>query len=283
MSAVASWFRNHGSLLYKIVVVLVLAATAAGIIYLGLNRKLLEKGLEEVKKLGLWGNCILVVCYVVVAFPVATGYTIICLACGFLYGILIGPLTTQLGIAIGSSISYWLCGTLCKDWVAKKISANKKTEALQKAVRRHSFKIVFLSRLTPIPYGLQNALFGVSGINFFWYILATILGMLPEAFLWCYFGSKIHEVTDVIHGNKEFGTWQKVFLGAQIGAVILLVMVLGFFGRRAMRKAAEEETQDPEVSKGLLSGPDVENLVVNSPEPTTTNPSHSETSPILQT
>jgi len=255
MAAVISWFRNHGQLMYKALIVLVLAATAAGIIYLGLHRELLKTGLDEVKKLGIWGNLILVGGYIIVAFPVAIGYTFISLACGFLYGILIGPATTIVGIIVGSSISYWLCGTLCKDWLAKKISENPKTAALAKAVHRHGFKIIFLSRLTPIPYGLQNALFGLSGINYFWYLLATTLGMLPEAFLWCYFGSKIHEVTDVIHGNKGAGTLgEKIFLGVQIGAAILLVVLFGFLGRRAMKKVMEaDETPEGDVSKALLA------------------------------
>jgi len=254
MAAVISWLRNHGQLLYKALIVLVLAATAAGIIYLGLHRELLKKGLDEVKKLGFWGNLILVGGYIIVAFPVAVGYTFISLACGFLYGILIGPATVVVGIIVGSSISFWLCGSLCKDWIARKISDNPKTAALQKAVHRHGFKIIFLSRLTPIPYGVQNALFGLSGINYFWYILATTLGMLPEAFLWCYFGSKIHEVTDVIHGNKGSDTWEKVFLGVQIVAAIGLVAFLGFLGRRAMRKVmAADETPEGDVSKALLA------------------------------
>lgn len=47
--AVVSFFRNHGQLLYKIVIVIVLAATAAGCIYLGLNPKILKEGIGDIR------------------------------------------------------------------------------------------------------------------------------------------------------------------------------------------------------------------------------------------
>jgi len=176
--------------------------------------------------------------------------------------------TTLVGILVGSAISYWLCGTLCKDWVERKVLQNKKTEVLLKAVRKHGFKIILMSRLTPIPFGLQNALFGISGIKFHWYLIATFTGMLPEAFLWCYFGSKIHEITDVLHGDKEFGVWQKVILGSQIAAIILLVVLLGFLGRRAMKKVIESEESNPEVKESLLSAAEEDGVDASVEQPT---------------
>jgi len=269
-------FQKHGQLFYKLAVLLVLAATAAGCIYLALRPDLLKQGLEEVRRLGVWGNLILVTAYIVISFPIAVGYTAVCLACGFLYGILWGTATTMVGIIVGSSVSFWLCGSLCKTYVERKVMRNKKAEALLKAVRLHGFKIILMSRVTPVPFGLQNALFGISGIKFYWYIFATVAGMLPEAILWCYFGSKIHEINDVVHRNKDFGVWEKVFLGAQLAAVILLVALLGFLGRRAMRKVMSEEEAKSVV--GSVSEPlllDVEpvdaHLKLNTD---TTNPPH---------
>jgi uncharacterized membrane protein YdjX (TVP38/TMEM64 family) len=255
-SSPVSWCKNYGQLIYKIVILIVLAASAAGCIYLAVRPAVLKQGLEEVRRLGIWGNLILVAAYIVIAFPIAVGYTAACLACGFMYGVIKGTCTTVVGILIGSTVSYWLCGTLCKDWVERKVLENKKTEALLKAVRKHGFKIILMSRLTPVPFGLQNALFGISGIKFHWYLLATITGMLPEAILWCYFGSTIHQITDVLHGDADFGVWKKVLLASQIVAIVLLVCGLGFLGRHAMKKVMNEQETLPEVKESLLSNSD---------------------------
>jgi len=238
--------------LYKLFLLLVLLASAAACIWMVLHPETLKKGLEIVKRLGIWGNAILVVCYIVIAFPIAVGYTAVGLACGFLYGPYWGVLTTFIGAQVlGCSISFWLCGSLCRDWVERKVKENKKADAVLKAVRKNGFKIIIMSRLTPIPFGIQNALFGVSGIRFFSYIIATWIGMLPEAFLWCYFGSKAREINDVLHGQENFGVWQKVILAVEVISATLLVTVLGFLGRRAMKKAIQE--QEEEQRQNLLT------------------------------
>jgi len=223
----------------------ILLASAFVCIWMALHPETLKQGLEAVKGLGLWGNLILIGCYIIIAFPVAVGYTAVGLACGFLYGPIEGVITTFIGAQIlGSSISFWMCGTLFKNWVEKKLKENKKADSVLKAVRKNGFKIIIMSRLTPIPFGIQNALFGVSGIHFVPYILATWFGMLPEAFLWCYFGSKAREINDVLHGEADFGVWQKVILAVEIISAVLLVVILGFLGRRAMKKAIQEQEQE---------------------------------------
>jgi len=236
---------------YKAMLAGILIASAFVCIWMALHPETLKQGLEAVKGLGLWGNLILIGCYIIIAFPVAVGYTAVGLACGFLYGPIEGVITTFIGAQIlGSSISFWMCGTLFKDWVEKKLKENKKADSVLKAVRKNGFKIIIMSRLTPIPFGIQNALFGVSGIHFVPYILATWLGMLPEAFLWCYFGSKAREINDVLHGEADFGVWQKVILAVEIISAVLLVVILGFLGRRAMKKAIQE--QELEQRQALL-------------------------------
>jgi len=236
----------------KAILTLVLLASAFVCIWMATHPQLLRDGLDVVKRLGWWGNLILIGCYIIIAFPVAVGYTIVGLACGFMYGPLIGVATTFIGAQIfGSSISFWLCGTLCKEWVEKKVAENKKADAVLRAVRKSGFKIIIMSRLTPIPFGIQNALFGVSGIHFIPYTIATCIGMLPEAFLWCYFGSRAREINDVLHGEADFGAWQKVILAVEVISATLLVTVLGFLGRRAMKKAIQEQEQDQK--QNLLS------------------------------
>jgi len=240
--------------LFKAILGIILVVSAFLCIWMALHPETLKQGLEVVKSLGLWGNLILIICYIIIAFPVAVGYTAVGLACGFLYGPIEGVLTTFIGAQIvGSSISFWLCGTLFKEWFEKKLKENKKADAVLKSVRRNGFKIIVMSRLTPIPFGLQNALFGVSGVKFLPYTIATIMGMLPEAFIWCYFGSKAREINDIIHGEADFGVWQKVILAVEIISAVLLIFILGFLGKRAMNKAIQEQEQEIEQREKLLS------------------------------
>jgi len=154
--------------------------------------------------------------------------------------------TTFVGsIFLGAPVSFWVCKTLGKEWVERKIRGRKKFEYFLRAVRKYGFRIVFMFRLTPVPFGFQNGMFAISGISFHWYIIATWLGMLPEAVLWCYFGSSARKLMDVFAGRSEFGLAQRIIFFAQIGIALLLFIGLAIVGRRAMRSAmAEQERED---------------------------------------
>ena len=53
---------------------------------------------------------------------------------------------------------------------------------------KHAFKLVLLSRLTPLPFGLMNAFFAVSEVSNCDYILASVLGLLPTQAINAYIG-----------------------------------------------------------------------------------------------
>ncbi|XP_042230282.1 transmembrane protein 64-like isoform X6 [Homarus americanus] len=61
-----------------------------------------------------------------------------------------------------------------------------------------AFKVVFVTRLTPIPFGLQNAVFAVSRVPTWLYLAATVVGLLPTQVLNCYLGTTVRNLDDVV-------------------------------------------------------------------------------------
>ena len=60
---------------------------------------------------------------------------------------------------------------------------------IDKAVAKQGWKIVFLTRLSPIfPFNFQNYAYGLTSVTFWHYTLATWIGMIPGTFLYVYFG-----------------------------------------------------------------------------------------------
>ena len=62
---------------------------------------------------------------------------------------------------------------------------------------KDAFQLVLLSRLTRIPFGLQNSLFAVSTMSFDKYLQATCLGLLPCQILNVYLGSTLRSMEEV--------------------------------------------------------------------------------------
>lgn len=70
-------------------------------------------------------------------------------------------------------------------------------------IGRNGFWAVLWIRMVPnVPYDLQNFWLGFSKVPLRAFIPATLLGLVPGAFLWVYLG---HTLTDLTHLWKVFG------------------------------------------------------------------------------
>ena len=72
--------------------------------------------------------------------------------------------------------------------IKKKVQGNVKFNAIDLAVGRQGFKIVFLTRLSPVlPFNLLNYAFGITRVSLLKYLLASWIGMLPATVMYVYF------------------------------------------------------------------------------------------------
>eukprot|EP01089_Gocevia_fonbrunei_P008590 TRINITY_DN2028_c0_g1_i3.p1 TRINITY_DN2028_c0_g1~~TRINITY_DN2028_c0_g1_i3.p1 ORF type:complete len:179 (+),score=2.77 TRINITY_DN2028_c0_g1_i3:116-652(+) len=130
------------------------------------------KFLDWVGSIGYWGYFFFIIAFIFIGFPFAYGYTILGLGVGFLYHILVGTLIMAIGTNIGSTIAFWSCRKLLNSWIETKIEASPKLSAIFHSIGDHGFKISFLLRFIPIPFGLQNAIMGISSVSFIRYAVS---------------------------------------------------------------------------------------------------------------
>lgn len=107
---------------------------------------------------------VFVLLFTIVAFPMTWGYILLNLAAGYLYGIMYGLALVVFSCLIGVPIAHVFTRHLLYDVVRNRcIGHNESMNAVLATVeQRHAFKVVGLTRLTPVPFGLQNAVFAVS-------------------------------------------------------------------------------------------------------------------------
>lgn len=105
---------------------------------------------------------VFIVLFTAVSFPMAWGYILLNLAAGYLYGLILGTLTTSLCALLGIFIAHVVTKKCFSEYVIAKLSGNDQLRAILRVVESdRGFKVVALARLTPIPFGLQNGLFAV--------------------------------------------------------------------------------------------------------------------------
>lgn len=107
---------------------------------------------------------IFLVLYTIVSYPMAWGVILLMIACGYLYGLIYGPMVILVCSALGVAIAHVTMKKFCRNFIIRTFYNDSMTAVISVVDGKHGFKVVALTRLTPLPFGLQNSLFSVSMI-----------------------------------------------------------------------------------------------------------------------
>lgn len=158
--------------------------------------------LKWIESLGYIGGIAFIATYIlstVVFIPA----TILTLGAGVVFGVVWGSLYVFVGATLGAIAAFLIGRYLARDWIGKKIEGNQKFVAIDQAVAHSGFKIVLLARLSPLfPFNLLNYAFGITGVSFKEYALASI-GMLPATVMYVYIGSIAGDVARIGSENQS--------------------------------------------------------------------------------
>jgi uncharacterized membrane protein YdjX (TVP38/TMEM64 family) len=216
-----------------IVLLLVAAAVAAFVLFP--VKEYLVRFTEWVRDLGWWGPLVFGVVYALTALVIPG--SVLTLGAGFAFGVVLGTVVVSFSSVTTATIAFWLGRTLARGWVEAKVAANPKFRAIDQAVAENGFKIVFLTRLSPVfPFTLLNYAFGLTKVRFRDYLVASWVGMLPGTVLYVYLGSTVREIADLAAGNVERPLAQKVFFWAGLVVSVAVTVLVTRVARRAIRR-----------------------------------------------
>lgn len=140
-----------------------LVFTFIGIVLIILARSHLTQMLHLLEHLPWIESCLVFIfLFTLVSFPFGIGYILLNLMAGYLYGFLRGQIVVMVSVTVGFTVSFFLCRVWFRDY-AKNIVMSNALQAIMRVVEgKNGVKVIILTRLTPIPFGLQNVLFSVS-------------------------------------------------------------------------------------------------------------------------
>jgi uncharacterized membrane protein YdjX (TVP38/TMEM64 family) len=135
---------------------LVLVAAAGAVLVFLPVKQYLSDFLEWIQQIGPWGPVLLGAAYVPAALLFVPG-SLLTLEAGFAFGVVRGTIAVSLGSVLGASAAFLAGRTLARGLIEGRISRNPKFQAIDRAVGEQGFKIVLLTRLSPIfPFNLLN-------------------------------------------------------------------------------------------------------------------------------
>nr|XP_045602306.1 transmembrane protein 64-like isoform X2 [Procambarus clarkii] len=202
-----------------------------------------------------------------VSLPFMWGYIVVNVSAGYMFGTWRGLAVTVSTATAGVCLAHLLIRLCLREVVRRRVVTSRLLRALLAVLGGpQAFKVVLVTRLTPIPFGLQNAVFAVSHVPTWLYLLATVLGLLPTQVLNCYLGTTVRSLDDVVSQSASVSaTGWGVFAVQIVISIGLTVWVV----RRA--KAELHKTMASQLSdtQPTLASP------THSCTPTTTSPTRS--------
>jgi len=226
------------SLIFRIVILAVLVVSIGASLLLLPTQEYLSRFLAWAQGIGPWGAVLLGAAYIPAALLFVPG-SLLTLGAGFAFGVVLGTVTVSIGSTLGASAAFLAGRTLARGFIETKIANNIRFRAIDQAVKQEGFKIVLLTRLSPVfPFNLLNYAFGLTPVSLRDYFLASWIGMLPGTVMYVYLGSAAKTLADLAAGKVEGGTGQQMLFGVGLIATVAVTIAVTRVAKRALTAVA---------------------------------------------
>ncbi|MHC5933620.1 TVP38/TMEM64 family protein [Nostoc sp.] len=149
---------------------------------------LLQTSVIWVQSLGALGPIAYIIIYNLATLLFIPG-SLLTLEGGCLFGVFWGTIYVLIAATIGATLAFLIGRYLSRDWVYRQINKHPKFKAINLAVAKQGWKIVLLTRLSPLfPFNLLNYAFGVTQVSLKDYMLGSF-GIIPGTVMYVYIGS----------------------------------------------------------------------------------------------
>lgn len=179
--------------------------------------------------LGPWAIPMFVVVYAA-ATVLCLPNVLLILIGGTLFGLVKGIISVSIADTLSAVLCYGIGRTIARQRIKRWMQTNTTLAQLDQAVGRKGWKIVLLTRLSPlVPSNLLNYGFSCTTINFWQYCLFTWLGMLPVISLYVYLGAFGMQMM-----SRDMSPGHLFLRGLGLLVTIATVFYTTHFARRAL-------------------------------------------------
>lgn len=144
---------------------------------------------------------------------------------------------------LGATAAFVVGRYLAREWVAAKVQGAPRFAAIDQAVAREGWKIVILTRLSPIfPFNLLNYAFGLTRVSLRDYVFASWIGMIPGTLMYVYMGSLAGDLATQGAGSRMRSGAEWALSGIGLLATIAVTVYVTRLARAALvRRGAAEK------------------------------------------
>ena len=157
---------------------------------------------------------------------------------GLTYALLPAVALVSVVSTAAAALAFLIARHFARARVEKLARKNATFAAVDRAVARQGWKIVFLLRLSPlVPYAASNYFYGVTAVRFWPYVLASWIGMLPVTVLYVSLGAAGKAA---IGGTRERTPWEWAALGVGIAVTAAVTVWVAKLAKKELAKSRIE-------------------------------------------
>jgi uncharacterized membrane protein YdjX (TVP38/TMEM64 family) len=184
----------------------------------------MTRSLEWVEQSGWVGWVGFVVIYTLTCVFFLPG-SVLTIGAGAIYGFWGGTLLVSISNLVGAIVNFLTSRYLLHGWLQRKFATNRKFHALDHAIAKDGWRILLLSRISPVvPHSIVSYACGLTNLSFGKFSLASWLGFIPISAAYSYAGAFLGKFArlkaGVPHGAESWQTWAFYGLGLVVTVVV---------------------------------------------------------------
>lgn len=188
---------------------------------------------QRLGELGTWSALALGLFFAAVGLVVLPRTPLI-VAAGATFGLAAAPIIL-VGGTLGSTVAFLLSRSIASSRFQQWLERHPPLQAVAHAVDLEGWKIVALLRLgVPIPNAATNYMLGLTRIDFFGYVLATMIFSIPQTVLFCFIGSAGRAT--LLDGSRALSSVVSIVLA------VVLIALISWRVRCVLRKSVPAQS-----------------------------------------
>jgi len=216
-----------------------LLVAAAIIVLIVAGRRLggeLSSALGAISALGPAAPIAFIAIYILACVLFIPG-SILTIGAGVIFGVVWGSIYVSIASTAGATAAFLIGRYFAREMVARRIAGNPRFRAIDDAVAREGWKIVILTRLSPVfPFNLLNYAYGLTRVRLRDYVVASWLGMIPGTVMFVYIGSLSGDLARAASGTAEQPNAKWVLNAIGFIATVAVAVYATRIGSRALQE-----------------------------------------------
>lgn len=194
---------------------------------------------------GVTGMAAYVLTYVVATVLLLPG-SVLTLGAGFAWGPLWGVAMVVPTSVAAATAAFLLGRTVLRPHVERRVRADPRFLAIDRAVGESGLKLVILLRLSPVlPFNLLNYALALTRVSLRDYVLGSAIGMVPAITLFVYIGSLLEQGAGLLGARPSGGMASALVNGVGLVATVAVVVYLTRMARGVLRDTLAEPDATP--------------------------------------